>query len=305
MRACEMLICIKPVAIMPPKKIKIAINIGGAAAAAVAPAALDSSIPLTSASEAGGSNKRDRVDEVDEDGAESLNTKRYKLESQLVVSVKAEPKIEEDDDGPLVNVFRAPEPKWEQSWRVKASELLDFMDSQDKLDFFRTRCASGEASVALVRAQLGDGAYDSFDCFVSSLRHVYKSAEQYVGTDVHKQSLKLLEILDEQIKTLNDSIACVQSGRVSDKLPAAEGEDNSESEANSDDDEPMVVNTKEEMQAEIDYYKETFSEDEDERERPRTSVSSTFQDKYENHSDHAHRPFWVCLMVSVDHCHRY
>ena len=59
------------------------------------------------------------------------------------------------------------------------------------------------------------------------------------------------------------------------------------------------------MEAEIEYYKDAASEDEDDRERPRTSVSSTFQDKYDNHSDHAHRPFWVCLMVSFNHCYFY
>lgn len=282
---------------MPPKRIKIAMNAGGASAAAVARESLDS---IPGAKETGRSSKRVLEYEGIKRGRESLNGKRSKQESQLNVNVMAEPKSREDDASQMVNIFLAPQREREQPWRAKATELLDFMDLQDKSNLYRTH-ASEEAGVALVRARVGHGMYDSFEDFVTSLRLVYESSEQYVGTDLRQQSLKLLERLNCKIKVLNDSSAALRSHPISDQLAC--GADHSGSAASVDDDERMFLNTREEMQSEIDYFRDGASEDEDDRELPRRSVCSTFEDKYEYHSDHDHRPFFVCLMVSLDHCH--
>jgi hypothetical protein len=302
---------------MPPK-MKISINLGSAAAAAVTPA-LTSSIPNDAATEAASSMKRDREDEQHDDEGPVM-TKRFKQESVPLVTVikqesipsvtiKDEPVAEDDIHQPLFDaaIFSAVDQKCKRSWLSEADELLHFMEMQDKLNFFLDPSSAGQPSVSLVRAQLGDGIFDTFADFVNSLRHVYLNAEKYVGTDVHKQSLKLLEILDKKLQKLPAAVVGVKDEFVSEHLSSTGSEDEAGPAQESDDDAPIDVKfvSKEDLMDDVKYTKETaFSDDDDDDEQPRARLRLTFQDKYENHPDHADRPFWVCLMVRLldNHC---
>jgi hypothetical protein len=289
---------------MPPK-IKISINLAGAAPAAVAPAPM-ASIPIEAAVEAVTSMKRDRDDERHDEGPAPMSLKRFKQESVPAITVKDEPVAEDDMYQPLVDAaqFSVTERKWERPWVSEAEELLDFMDLQDNLNFFRVPSAPGQCSVSLVRAQLGDGIYDSFDDFLDSLRLVYRSADKYIGTDVYKQSLKLLESLDTKLKSLSGPVAGVKEERAHEQLSFADSGDDAGPAIESDDDAPIDVKfiSKEDLMDDVRYTKETAaSDDDDDDEQRRVLLRSSFQDKYENHPDHAHRPFWVCLMVCLCH----
>jgi len=275
---------------MPPK-MKISINLGGAAAP-------QANAPLEVAAETGSSIKRERDDEA----PESANVKRSRQESLHAVAVKAEPKSEDEMGAPLVEAesCSVAELKFELPWHVQAANLLNFMDSHDKFEFFRHAVHFGGEeghSIARVRAQLDSGVHASFDSFLSSLMLVYRNAERHHGTDVHRQSVKLLHLLQNEIQSISHALVpAVKEEPVTNQQSA--GSDNDE---NSDDDAPLVDShyvTKEEIKDELSYIKECgFSDDDDDAEQPRTSRRSNFQDKYENHPDHAHRPFWVCLMV--------
>jgi hypothetical protein len=279
---------------MPPK-MKISINLGGAAAPAIAPTST-ASVPIDAPIEVGNSMKRDRQDEGDDEGPVLASLKRIKQEVVPPVTVKDEPISEDGMQQPSFDAASVLERKDEQPWRSEAEELLQFMELQDKLNFFRNPSAPGLRSVSLVRAQLGDGIFDSFADFVNCLRHVYQSAENYIGTDVHKQSLKLLESLERKLQSSSDSVASV---KVELKLFSAGSEDENGPAEESDDDAPIDVKfiSKEDLMDDVKYTKETAFSDDDEDEQPLSRLRSTFQDKYENHPDHADRPFWVCLMV--------
>jgi hypothetical protein len=289
---------------MPPK-MKITINLGSAAPAAVAPAPM-ASIPIGAAVEAVTSMKRDRDDERDDEGPAPMSLKRFKQESVPAVTVKEEPVAEDDMYQPLVDAAQSSvtERKRERPWVSEAEDLLEFMDLQDNLNFFRVPSAPGECSVSLVREQLGNGTYDSFDDFLISLRLVYHSAEKYIGTDVYKQSLKLLESLDTKLKSLPGPVAGVKEERVHEQLSSADNGDDAVPQIESDDDAPIDVKfiSKEDLMDDVRYTKETAaSDDDDDDEQRRVRLRSSFQDKYENHPDHSHRPFWVCLMVCLCH----
>lgn len=271
---------------------KISINLGSAAVPAVSPA----SIPVETPIDAASSSKRDRDDECDNEGPVLTSLKRIKQESSPSVTVKVEPVAEEDMHQPLYDSSRSSlvAYKRDQPWLSEAQELLKIMDTQDKLKFFCYSSLPGQPSLSLVRAQLDDGIFDSFEDFASSLRLVYQSAEKYVGTDVHKQSLRLLEFLESNLQSLPAVVEGVKDEPVSlsgdEEVPDVE----------SDDDAPIDVKfiSKEDLIDDIKYTKETaVSDDDDDDDQPQSRLRLTFQDKYENHPDHADRPFWVCLMV--------
>jgi hypothetical protein len=264
--------------------------------------------------------KRDRDDDMANEVQDSfssshsanINPKRVKQDCSLPVAlVKAEP---DSPDG--MNCLSIPEtkflgaiPKYEQPWYPEAIDLLDFMDSQDKYGFFRAEpgSPSNAASVSFARAQLESGAYDSFDDFAASLSCIYKSAERHFGTDVHKQSIKLLEILENKIQgRMHESVSCSKQELSSKELSeASEKFDVKDGESKSDDDAVLVdeidFREREEMRLEdVKFQKSCISDDESDYEQlPQSSLRASFVDKYENHPDHAERPFWVCLMVCL------
>ena len=192
-----------------------------------------------------------------------------------------------DDDAPMA----VKPPMQEQHWLSDAFQLLDFMDAKDELKFFCADSGMNDANLFRVRAQLKEGKYDSFDNFLISLRSVYKGAEGY-GGDAYKQSVKLLEILDKLIMHLSSS--SVELKQESDHMSASgfeidpSGSEGDASDAHSDED------FQEQKQNEIEW-----ASDDDEEDLPRARSCLTFQDKYENHADHAQRPFWVCLTVRL------
>jgi hypothetical protein len=269
---------------MPPKmKMKITINLGASAAAAAQPP--EAAIPLASTAETVSVIKRER-DECDSDELE-LSAKRLKQDHPLILAKQES----SDDDAPM-----AVKPLMrEQPWLSDAFALLDVMDAKDELRFFCGDSGLQGVSISHVRAQLKEARYDSFEDFLKSLRLVYTRAEEY-GGDVYKQSLKLLEILDKIIMHLiSSSVALKQE---SDHMSASgfevdpSGSEGDASDAPSDADEDF----QEQKQNEIDWAQLS---DDDEEDLPRARSCSAFRDKYENHVDHAQRPFWVCLMVRL------
>lgn len=262
---------------MPPK-MKIAINLAGAAAPSVPAPEAPVPSPVTTAT--GIVVKRERDGELDHETLEPISAKRPKQESPPLVTVKPEPESS-DDDAPM-------EVHPSKPWLTDAFDLLDIMDSHDELGFFRGKTGPQEASVPLVRAQLRKGKYDSFDHFLASLKSVYKSAERY-GADAYKQASKLLESLDRMVQSLCSSVADVK--QETDHMSASGIEDD----ASVSDGDASAVN-EEEYNEQLKNEIEGVSDDEEE-ELPRIRSCSVFRDKYENHADHAQRPFWVCLMV--------
>jgi hypothetical protein len=257
---------------------KIAINLAGAAAPSVPAPEAPVPSPVTTAT--GIVVKRERDGELDHETLEPINAKRPKQESPPLVTVKPEPESS-DDDAPM-------EVHPSKPWLTDAFDLLDIMDSHDELGFFRGKTGPQEASVPLVRAQLRKGKYDSFDHFLASLKSVYKSAERY-GADAYKQASKLLESLDRMVQSLCSSVADVK--QETDQMSASGIEDD----ASVSDGDASAVN-EEEYNEQLKNEIEGVSDDEEE-ELPRIRSCSVFRDKYENHADHAQRPFWVCLMV--------
>ncbi len=262
---------------MPPK-MKIAINLAGAAAPSVP--APEAPVPSPVTTGTGIVVKRERDGERDHEALEPISAKRPKQESPPLVTVKPEPESS-DDDAPM-------EVQPSKPWLTDAFDLLDIMDSHDELGFFRGKTGPQEASILLVRAQLRKGKYDSFDHFLGSLKLVYKSAERY-GADAYKQASKLLETLDRMVQSLCSSVADVK--QETDQMSASGIEDD----ASVSDGDASAVNEEEYME-QLKNEIEGASDDEDE-ELPRIRSCSVFRDKYENHADHAQRPFWVCLMV--------
>lgn len=264
---------------MPPK-MKIAINLAGAAAPSVP--APEAPVPSSVTTGTGIVVKRERDGEPDHEALEPISAKRPKQEIPPIVAVKPGPESS-DDDAPM-------EVQPSKPWLADAFDLLDVMDSLDELGFFRGKTGPQEASVLLVRAQLRKGKYDSFDNFLASLKLVYKSAERY-GADAYKQASKLLESLDRMVQSLCGSVADVK--QEPDQMSASGIEDDdsvSDGDASAVNDEEY----KEQLKNEID-----GASDDDDEELPRVRSGSAFRDKYDNHPDHAQRPFWVCLMVRL------